>query len=65
MQSKSLLNYQLGYTGAVVDLEAIKPWERKCYLLGVWHVANASEPLVTSGGVVRAIRKMVQEQTVS
>lgn len=65
MQSKSLLNYQLGYTGSVVDLEAIKPWERKCYLLGVWHVANASEPLVTSGSVVQAIRKMIREQTVS
>lgn len=61
-QSKSLMNYQRGYTGVVVDLEAMKPWERKCYLLGVWHVASAIAPYVTSGSVVRAIREMVKQE---
>jgi len=61
-QNKSLLNYQRGYTGVVVDLEAMKPWERKCYLLGVWHVASAIAPYVTSGSVVRAIRELLKQE---
>ena len=62
-QNKSLLNYQRGYAGVVVDLEAMKPWERKCYLLGVWHVAGAYPCYTTYGTVVRAIKNMIKDET--
>lgn len=55
-RNKALLNYQRGYAGNIVDLEAMKPLERKCYLLGVWHASICNSPLMTSLDVLQEVR---------
>lgn len=55
-QSKTLLSYQMGYCGQVVDLDAMTPSRRLAYCLGVGHVAAGTLPLMTGVEVRKALK---------